>query len=280
MPLKRYLQRQAVYLYLTSPFLPFRLRSPIFKYLFTTMTETKVKQLLTSTAKYNQTVWIIPLGITAFVISAFLLIGLRFTEKRFYEIGVDFKKIEMVAIDSIKVRLEKTQAEAQLLKTALVKIKSADTNRVNKKIDSITNLLQTLEIKRYELIYKNIDTLSLSTKYTVNRKTLADSIGTFKKGDSLPIRFGYYNTEFSREPVIVEGKMTTNYFNTSTDFFNRYPNFALWGFLWILQMVVWFIIAGICVSLYKKIKSLFMSEYKMTVYGFFASDRRISFRNR
>ena len=200
------------------------------------------------TSYYSQPVWVLVLcGLVGFFISIMLLLGIGSNNNRFHEISIKFKKIDSLALDSTERFL--TYYEDSLKKKRAEK----DSNKINASIDSLDKLLQQIAVNKFELQYGNKDTgISSIPRYTINRDSLSDIIKRFPNSGSLT--FGYYNPELSKKIFSVKDSVYLKPYPSSLDFFSRYPNYALCIFLAIIQMVMWFLMAPICIAIYTRIK--------------------------
>lgn len=241
-------------------------------------------QLQKAVNKYSSTIWgLILSGVGGFVLAVYLLLGWPFNNKnRFHEIDIHTTYTDSIAIERLTEILtkqlhqvhsdtEKNAAERILIENVVGKRTPSDANtdekerlkkidgerkQLEKRIDSIKNLLKELELQRFGGKYGNFDTLSFEAKanYTIRLDKLEQVIeGTALKGS---LEYGYHNDNFSDESFTINSPVTIKDYPMSFAFFRKYPNFAFWVFIWILQMVAWLLILPICLFLYGRIKEL------------------------
>src|SRR6185503_9418477 len=65
--------------------------------------------------------------------------------------------------------------------------------------------------------------------------------------------FAYYNPELYDSVFKIQTPIIDSPHPNSMSFFSKYPNFAVWVFLGIFQMVMWFLMLPICLSLFKRV---------------------------
>jgi len=216
---------------------------------------------------YSSGIWgPVLFGVAGFALSVFLLLGWPGCNKgRFHEIDLQLARVDSLSlhalVDTLTVYRQQQESwlgkviQNQNDKKQQVKI-TADTDAIKARIDSVDQLLFSLSLRKFNNSYGNRDTLRCDTitRFTIRRDTLALLLDTFKEKGSLTL--GYYEPEFSKRPIMIPDSISIHSYSTSFDFFKKYPGFAFWAFIGILQMVMWSLMVPICISIYDKIRLL------------------------
>lgn len=203
---------------------------------------------------YSQTIWVIvPCGIFGFFLSVVFLLGFS-KNKRFHEISVELYRVSDAGVDSAEAHLNKQIKSITEYRNILKAQKSADTSLADAKIDSINTILYSIKESRYHQLFGNKDTIALTdTKYSIRRDSLLNAINRFETDSVINLDFGYYNPEYAKQSFPIKAVMKNRDFNSPYKFFSKYPNFAFWMFIGVLQMVIWWLIGPICISLFGKV---------------------------
>jgi hypothetical protein len=204
-----------------------------------------------SPAFYNKSsLAIVASGIAGFIVGVWILLGFNLNGcDRFQEIGFHPSSLEFTFLDSMRSRIQQARKFQLDVKTWLIrKGKFTDTAAVNKKLDSLDLIARKVDTRQVLAVYGNKDTLlDNKVKFSANRDSLWAMLLGINKTDTLT--FSYYDSTLS--PVIVRRRVPfeLNPVSTSMRFFSRYPSFAAWTFLGILQSTLWFLAAAISIIL-------------------------------
>ncbi|MBL7739084.1 MAG: hypothetical protein JNK14_07685 [Chitinophagaceae bacterium] len=234
--------------------------------------------------EYSITVWgVVVSGTVGFMLAVYLLLGWPFNNKyRFHEIDIHAERADSTATErlsevlnkqhgQLKENTEKVAGDFQKTESVilgrkpskatpeeseLLKKKDEEWKRLAKRTDSVNSLLKNLQLRRFNAQYKNGDTAGFKeAKFSLRRERLTAMIQDYTSKGAM-LELGYYNPEFSTDTFTIRNPVTTVSYSNSFDFFSKYPNFAFWVFIWILQMVGWFLILPVCIFIYERIKEL------------------------
>jgi hypothetical protein len=186
-------------------------------------------------------------GVIGFIIAVYFLYGFSASGKqRFHEIRFD-PKIQTGQY-LLSVRIQDSSRLAHLIPLAGKPPDSAtirDTLKI--RLARITDLL-------YQWQYGNKDTtFDRHIYYSLNRAGLYNSLTNFKDSNRLTV--GYFDRLISPEIWTAPVPITRKSYACTADFFSKYPAFALWIFIGIAQMIIWFLVIPICFFIYNMVQS-------------------------
>jgi hypothetical protein len=186
-------------------------------------------------------------GVIGFIIAVYFLYGFSAAGKqRFHEIRFD----PNIQIGQYlrSARIQDSSRLAQLIALAGKSTDSAtirDTLKI--RFARITDLL-------YQWQYGNKDTtFDRHIHYSLNRAVLYNSLTNFK--DSNALNVAYFDRLISPEIWVAQVPLRRKSYACTADFFSKYPSFALWIFIGITQMIIWFLVIPICFFIYNMVQS-------------------------
>jgi hypothetical protein len=209
----------------------------------------------TNNNRYSGSIWgIVLCGVLGLVIGVYILLGWPFNNKnRFHEIDMNFHSADIVGLARLGEILEKKKADI----LSMTEKDAAEKKQKAKKLDSITDVIRNLNQAKFELTYGNADTVQFDVmKYSMRRDTFASMVSNYKASEGINLMLGYHDPTFSDTQFVVTNHVSQKDYASATTFFRKYPEFAFWAFLWLLQIVMWFLILPICIYLFGKIKEL------------------------
>ncbi|WEK34102.1 MAG: hypothetical protein P0Y53_16565 [Candidatus Pseudobacter hemicellulosilyticus] len=213
---------------------------------------------------FSSSIWApVCAGILGLILSVYLLLGYPCdSENRFHEINLNFNQAENQATSRLETYLRNVKKQDSISLDSVRNLK-ADPQEKEKndelavkfieRIDSISKIQQQLVIRRFNQLYRKADTLEAS-RLSVHPLVLEHIIDTAEATPT--ILFGYYEPEIATDTFSISNPITSREYSTSLAFFRKYPGFALWLFLGILQMVMWLVMVPVGFSTFSNIRDL------------------------
>lgn len=197
--------------------------------------------------------WPLLSGIAGLMVAVILLLGWPFAPScRFHEIDAGLKAADQKSLSLLKKTIErsKTQEEAALK----IARDNKDSLKIKATIDSLKKLEHKLLLRAFEQAYKT-DTFAWNAGKLTIRPDLLDTMIS-KRYPPSSLVYGYYDPEISRDTFTISSPVSIKPYHYNMDFFRKYPAFAFWLFLGILQMVMWALMIPISLSAFNSIGKL------------------------
>jgi hypothetical protein len=196
-------------------------------------------------------VYTVVFGLVGLVLGVLILLGLPGKgNSRFHEIAFSPGVNTGSFLEDVKKVDSDRLAQAQQMIDQCRKDKVKDTGVLSALIDTLHIRLTRVTEQQFQWEYGNKDTVFDSNiHYSIKRDSLYLSVSGFIAVDTLTI--GYFDRGLSDKILSYRVPLNIHHYVLGTDFFLKYPSFALWIFLGITQMVVWFLTIPICVFIYR-----------------------------
>jgi|GEM_PF-1456074 len=199
--------------------------------------------------------WPLLAGMAGLIVAVILLLGWPFDQHcRFHEIDAGLQVADQNSLPLLKRTIESAQKKEEA-SLGIARInKPEDTAKIKIKIDSIKKLEYKLMLRAFEQAYK-VDTFAWNAGKLTIRPDLLERLISKRYPPSSQV-YGYYDPEISRDPFTISSPVSIKDYYYNMEFFRKYPAFAFWLFLGILQMVMWALMIPISLSAFKSIGEL------------------------
>lgn len=198
-------------------------------------------------------IYIVLSGLVGLGLAVYFLLGFSHgAYARFHEIEFRPKDSTGVFLTAVAKTDSVKLAETERVRGEMLNAKRSDTGIIRAIIDTLHARLNRVAERQYLWQYGNKDTaFGPHMYYSMSRDILYKNLTGFAETDTLSIDVGYFDHDLGSSTYSYKPKMFLHHFPVATDFFSKYPSFALWIFLGIAQMVIWFLAIPICIFIYR-----------------------------